>query len=76
MTRYTPGPLIGEVRHWCDYAIGATLTVTIPRAIDLVGEEPLVKAPYWNFTTKDIYWQKGTFNADKYQQIYLLPKVA
>ena len=76
VTRYTPGPLIGEVRHWRDYAIGATLTVTIPRAIDLVGEEALVKAAHWNFTTRDIYWQRGTFNADKYQQIYPLPKVA
>ena len=75
VTRYTPGPLIGEVRHWRDYAIGATLTVTIRRAIELVGEEALVQASHWNFTTKDIYWQRGTFNADKYQQIYPLPKV-
>ena len=76
VTRYTPGPLIGEVKNWKDYAIGATITVTVPRAIELIGETSLVKATHWNFTTKDIYWQKGTFIADKYQQLYPLPKVA
>ena len=42
VTRYTTGPLIGEVKNWKGYTIGATLTVTVPRAIELIGEEVLV----------------------------------
>ena len=73
--RYTPGPLFGEAKHWIDYQLGATVTVMVPRAIELVGEEALVYAQHWNWTTRDIFWQKGCFNADKYQPLNALPKM-
>lgn len=72
--RFTPGPLLGEPKNWIDYSMGATIVVTVPRALSLIGEDSIMNAKYWNWSDGDIFWNGSNFSANKYQQKYPLPK--
>ena len=65
---FTAGPMLGVDANWEDYRIGATVTVTVERALTLVRKEHLTHAKRWLLCNEDIYWQKGTFTADAYQK--------
>lgn len=64
---YTPGPLIGQSKHWPDYHLGATIIMLAARAEKLVGATALKNARHWNIPRELIIKQWDSFKADAYQ---------
>ena len=64
---YTPGPLIGQTKHWDDYRLGATVIMLASRAQQLVGTTALTDAKHWNIPSELIFRRWDSFRADAYQ---------
>ena len=66
---YTPGPLLGQSKHWPDYHLGATVIMLAHRAEKLVGTQALKHARHWNIPRELIIRQWDSFKADAFQPL-------
>lgn len=64
---YTPGPLLGQTKHWDDYRLGATVIMLASRAERLIGTTELRNAKHWNIPSDLIFRQWDRFKADAFQ---------